>query len=325
MELNKKKYRITQKVTIGPKYTEHSYRAYSSNFIGKWQRYGGMIDANISSDPILCEYCVLDYYQRHKTRQSSQLPESSYQVAGYTYPTDKWDWSLNICRNKQNCWGKSERLFQMKRKRDKYQMTHIKVLPGMNEQINDRQYFELTRISHYPNRYTGTINRIGSPSFFWPDLFKGQPEHDSYIFHVDNQTNYPLPEHIKGKPFSTLPKVYQKPEYKYVNSFTFNIFRKNEHFPWPTKLYESRTNHHPVAITTLNLYPGGAGFECKQYKYLTNREFDKSVKCTSEMMAWTEKEYIFPFEAFIPFKQDGFSGPITSYYHRINCDNPFFS
>ena len=68
---------------------------------------------------------------------------------------------------------------------------------------------------------------------------------------------------------------------------------------------------------------GGAGFVCKQYKYLENQEFDKSVKCSSDM-TWTEKEFIFPNEAFIPLKQNGFAGPITSYYHRVNCKNPYF-
>ena len=77
---------------------------------------------------------------------------------------------------------------------------------------------------------------------------------------------------------------------------------------------------------TNSFCPGGAGFECKQFKYLVNEEFDKSVKSSSDIdMTWTEKEYIFPAEAFIPYKKDGYAGPITSYYHRINCNNPYFS
>ena len=108
-----------------------------------------------------------------------------------------------------------------------------------------------------------------------------------------------------------------------MNTFTFEIFRKNPDNPWPTCLWESKQNHHPVAITTLNLYPGGAGFECKQYKYLVNEYFDKSVQ--SSDMKWTDQEYIYPLEAFIPYKQDGYAGPITSYYHRVNCVNPFFT
>ena len=203
-------------------------------------------------------------------------------------------------------------------------MTQIKVLNGVHEQVEDRQYFELKRKSTYPNRFTGIANRGSRPAFFWPNLFDGEPHKDWYIFHVDNQTNLPLPANMKGGPFCSLPKVYQVPEYKFVNNFTFEIYRRDPEFPWPTNLWDSQKNHYPVAITTLDLYPGGAGFECKQYKFLRNQDFDKSVRCSSDM-EWTEKEYIFPWETFIPYKQDGYAGPITSYYHRINCENPYFN
>ena len=320
----KKKYRIKQNVSLGPKYAEHHYPAFSSNYLGRWQRYGGQVDLNESVKPIVCDYCFSDYTQRLSNRESSQIPSRSYQVQGYTYPMDKWEWEFCICKNRHSCWGQSERLFDMKRTRDKYQMTQIKVLGGDHEQIEDRLYFELTRKSNYPNRFQGVINRSRRPSFFWPNLFDGQPVNDWYIFHVDNQTNLPLPDHVRGSPFCTLPEVYQKPEYMYVNNFTFEIFRLNKDFPFPSKLCEAKQNHHPVAITTLDLYPGGAGFKCKQLKYLVNEEFDKSVKSSSDM-TWTEKEYIYPAEAFIPYKQDGYAGPITSYYHRINLNNPYFS
>ena len=63
----------------------------------------------------------------------------------------------------------------------------------------------------------------------------------------------------------------------------------------------------------------------KQYKYLKNKDFDKSVKSSDCDMSWTDTEFIHPFEAFIPNKKDGYAGPITSFYHRVNCNNPFFT
>ena len=63
----------------------------------------------------------------------------------------------------------------------------------------------------------------------------------------------------------------------------------------------------------------------KQYKYLKNKDFDKSVKSSDSDMSWTDTEFIHPFEAFIPNKKDGYAGPITSFYHRVNCNNPFFT
>ena len=279
-------------------------------------------------------------------------------------------------------------------------MSHKTVIENQSEQIKDSQYFYLRRMSKYSNRFTGTINKFTQPSFFWPNLFD-DPYPNNYIFHVDNQTNKPLPDNLRGKPFHSLPDVYSKPEFMFVNNFTFEIFKKNEDYPWPTTLWQSKQNHFPVAITTLDLYPGqswtmnihkittahycsiqfkfltfhftiaiarssssradpwmrvafkcfnqcdcpdcltagsgfwltevnsniwrqgpsannfpqfmfltvkgGAGFVCKQYKYLENQEFDKSVKCSSDM-TWTEKEFIFPNEAFIPLKQNGFAG-----------------
>ena len=318
-----KKYKVQKNVVIGKKFTEYHYPSFTSNFTGRWQRRGGKVEVNDSVEPILCDHCFSDYFQRRKTRESCDIKESSYQVENFTYPEDKWEWDLCLCKNPNKCWGPAERLFDLKRKRDFYQMTHIKVINGIHEQIEDRQYFNLSRKSNYPNRFTGVVNRFSCPSFFWPNLFDGEPKNDCYIFHVDNHTNYPLPEHMWGSPFCYLPNVYQSPAYKFVNSFTFEIFRKNSEKPWPSSLWESKQNHHPVAITTLNLYPGGAGFECKQFKYLTNEDFDKSVK--SSDMKWTDQEYIYPLEAFIPYKQDGYAGPITSYFQRVNCLNPFFT
>ena len=323
-QIQKRKYRIVQNVVVGPRYTEHHYPVFSSNFIGRWQRYGGKVEVNDSVEPLFCDYCFSDYFTRQTNRRKCNILENSYQVEGLTYSLDKWDWDYCICRNGNNCWGPSERLFDLKRKKNFYQMTQTKVLDGVHEQVEDKIYFEMKQKSNYPKRFTGIANRFTRPSFFWPNLFDGQPRQDGYIFHVDNQTNLPLPPHMRGSPFCSLPKVYQVPEYMFVNNFTFEIFRRNPEFPWPTNLWESKLNHHPVAITTLDLYPGGSGFKCKQLKFLVNQEFDKSVKSSSDVK-WTEKEYIWEREAFIPNKQDGYAGPITSYYHRINCVNPYFS
>ena len=319
-----KKFNIRQNVFVGVKWTEHQYPPLTSNFVGRWQKYGGKVYLNESVESILCAQCSTDYFHRQKTREFCGIKESSYQVENFTYPEDKWDWDLCLCRNLSNCWGPAERLFDLKRKRDFYQMTHIKVINGTHEQIEDRQYFTLYRKSNYPNRFTGVINRFSRPSFFWPNLFDGEPLNDCYIINVDNQTNLPLPEHMKGSPFCHLPKIYQDPRYKFVNSFQFEIFRKNPENPWPTSLLESKQKHHPVAITTLNLYPGGSGFECKQYKFLKNKDFDKSVKSSDSDMSWTDTEFIHPFEAFIPNKQDGYAGPITSFFHRVELYKSFF-
>lgn len=198
---------------------------------------------------------MTDYIRRRENRQSCQIPENSYQVNGYTFQSDKWNWEYYICKNKYSCWGPTERLFQMKRKNDFYQMSHKTVIENQSEQIKDSQYFYLSRMSKYSNRFTGTINKFTQPSFFWPNLFD-DPYPNNYIFHVDNQTNKPLPDNLRGKPFHSLPDVYNKPEFMFVNNFTFEIFKKNEDYPWPTTLWQSKQNHFPVAITTLDLYPG---------------------------------------------------------------------
>lgn len=133
-------------------------------------------------------------------------------------------------------------------------MSHISVIENQSEQINDRQYFNLKRMAN-PNRFIGIINKFTQPSFFWPNLFD-DPTPNNYIFHVDNQTNKPLPDNERRKPFHSIQDVYKKPEFMFVNNFTFEIFKKNENYPWPTTLWQSKENHFPVAITTLDLYPG---------------------------------------------------------------------
>ena len=99
----------------------------------------------------------------------------------------------------------------------------------------------------------------------------------------------------------------------------------------PKNWKELHDKHYPVALTYMEMYPGGAGCKMLQFKYLENVEFRKYDKDNyNELYAMPREErirrlkwegwmndwksYIEEKGAFIEGQQDGWAGPIVSYW-----------
>ena len=93
-------------------------------------------------------------------------------------------------------------------------------------------------------------------------------------------------------------------------------------------LLELRTNHTPVATSFIEIYPGGGGFRCLQFKYVnhnpdlvlhpsphpqTIKDYYKELEDEIDLVGYLNAE-----ECFIFGIQDGYSGPMISYYGRID-------
>ena len=318
----RKKYKIIQNVFIGPKYLEHHYQSSDHSFVGRWTKYGHQIVINNSTDPLMCDYCFEDYFRR-KSNRDGVINESSYQVTGFTHPKDRWDWEFGVCKNRVNCWGQYERIFDIKRKGYFYQMTSSKCKDGIHEEIQHRMYFTLKQRHQSPILLNSMSSKYGHSPFFWPGLFTSEPKDAWYIYSINTGPNKALPlPWMKNRPISNWPKEFQTPDFIYPNQMWFYIHRYDRNKPWPETLGEMERDHIPVGLTYLQLYAGGSGFVCRQYKFTKNQEFDDSVRVGEE--DYHNDIYVLPYESYIPFVQDGYAGPVISYYQRIHSKNPYF-
>ena len=108
---------------------------------------------------------------------------------------------------------------------------------------------------------------------------------------------------------------------------------------FPSSVKDLDDNHHPVARTYLELYPGGSGLRVSQYKYVKNSEFKE---CRADILCyevggldikyspplWVKdlnEDHVSSAEVFIENTQDGFCGPIISYYVRYHANNSYYS
>ena len=150
----------------------------------------------------------------------------------------------------------------------------------------------------------------------------------------------PIPQEFQNVPVSSRPYPYWTQEYKYPMTMRIEMFREYcapmQQFPIPTN-YSHLHNHKPVGKVFLELYPGAAAFQCKQYVWIENKSFDAeeyqhlmpALTLMEEFPQphayWIDPYYVEEEETFIPGYRDGFGGPVTSYYVRVNALNPYFS
>ena len=316
-----KKYKIVQNIYDRMKYREHHYPPSDNSFVGRWTKYGHKVVVNNSTDSLMCDDCFEDYFRRKKNRDGV-IKESSYQVTGFTHPNDLWEWEFGVCRNQTRCWGQYDRIFDVKRKGYQYQLTCSKVKDGINEEIQNRMYFTLVQNHRSPMLLTSMSSKYGHSPFFWPGLFEGEPQDAWYIISINTGSNKPLPlPWMKNSPIAYWPSEFQTPDYIYPNQMWFYTHRFDKKKPWPETVGEMEQNHIPVGLTYLQMYPGGSGFICRQYKWVRNQEFDDSVKV--EDGDFHNDIYVLPYESFIPFVQDGYAGKACHYYVTFSIKNNF--
>ena len=233
------------------------------SMLGRWVKYGQQVDINPSTESLFCDSCFMDYNLRRKYYQEMNLKNTnrSYQVPGVTFARDLWPWEFSICHNSQ-CWGKAQRIFDVKRKENRYQFTHSKTVNGVTETVLDRQYFNVFQenpSSSYNLSYSGIGMKNKKPLFFWPNFLLNEPQNATYYFYVYLNQMQRIPQDLKSIPISCRPHSYQTSEYKYPFTMRIEIFRENcdsrSPYPIPTT-YSELQNHFKIGKTFIELYPG---------------------------------------------------------------------
>lgn len=339
----KSKYDIKKEVRIGERFIEFQYTQFKEhNFIGRWVKYGHQLDLNPSTESLLCDNCFQDCNQRYKYYKEMNLRSSkrSYQVRDHTFSSDLWPWERCICQSQNGCWGQAQRIFDIKRKFNRFQLTHSKTINGITETVLDRQYFKVEREcpSSSTNFYHWGIGmKTRKPYFFWPNFLLNEPKNATYYFYVCLQQMQRLPNEFQNIPVCSRPYQYQTPEYKYLMTMKIEIFREHRDLRQSPTTYSQLEKHNPVGRCYLQLYPGAAAFVCKQFVWLKNEKYDEEEykhmlpaltlfeEPPKPQANWIASHYVEENECFIPGYRDGFGGPITSYYVRVHALNPYFS
>ncbi len=277
----------------------------------------------------------------------------SYQVLGLTKNFNQYDWEKTRCNNLSGCWGPAERILEVRQKPDIMQMIHIKIRPNQtNEEVVNRLYLSLKKKEYQRERNSNEkiYTSIGSCSkmkdFFWPDLFSGNSslKKKTYYFHVSIVPRDP----VSG--LENLPVVWWPDELKTrdrVFPMTMNMeffeSHKDLNLPFPSSYNELVTNYKPSHLTFLDMYEGGAGLRVSQYKWVDNEtlnreaplplwsnkrsrtDLDVALYENKFRPRWINTQHLDEKNCFVKDFQNGFSGPIVSYWARVHHFNAYFS
>lgn len=310
--------------------------------------YGGIVEETPSSAPVLCSFCLSDYKARKQNYgdMNVKIKQRSYQVVGVTKPFNMYEWEKVICRNPTgHCWGPSERIFQVKAKKDQLMLVHYKIGIRGSEECVNRVYVNLRRgPSRHYHVYTGIGMCSNMRSFFWPGLFSEgvRSQKKLHYYHVSMIPGDPLEEHLKDQPIACWDQSYKTPSRFYPMMLNFEFFEATPHKAHPKTLQDLTQDHRPSHLTFIDMYPGCSGLRVSQFRWMNNDILDKSSPLplwvtpgsTNYINAllyedwrprWIDTNHLQPDNCFIPKHQDGFAGPVKSFWGRINDFNGYYS
>ena len=141
-----------------------------------------------------------------------------------------------------------------------FQFKTFKIKSPPQEECVDQLYMKLERKGLWNDQYHTGINSVSKqPKFLFPDLVDHTPG-STYYVHCESRIRDKLPPHMSSfyeKSFELWPDCYLTPAYIFPLTMTFTYYRKIDGFPFPKSEYELKQNHPRVALTFLDLYPGG--------------------------------------------------------------------
>ena len=318
-----KRFNVSKNVFVGDNYIEDRYTSHPETFIGCWSLHGNDFDPrNPSFKVIFCEACIQKAHEK-KRREVLLGKERSYQVVNFTNPLIKYDWSgYQGCEN-ENCWGRKERYIKVLRhwvNRQhfvgyQYSFANYKV-GDISDECTDRFYFNLQKTGK-PNFHEAiTSQTTKSPPFFFPNIIDSSHRNSQHYLHIQQE------DHIKSSP-----------GYLYPSTLKIDHYRRNdEKVEFPSVADDLARYHKPAASSIIELYPGGAGIKVSQFKFVENEKFkdsgnliydpNSSVYLPPE--AWVHSSPAKKSELYVEGLQDGWIGPIVSFWSRIDHVNSFF-
>ena len=326
------------------------FQAHNCQFTGKWQFYGTKSEANPSNEDIICQHCVIDYQRRLQNYQDMnvRIKLRSYQIVGLTKPYDQFEWEKTVCKNPTGCWGPSERIFEVRQKNDKMQLVHYKIRPNQtNEEVVNRLYLSLKKKESQSQHIFTTIGSCTNmKSFFWPDLFGGSSsqQKNTVYFYAAVIPRDPVTG-FENVPLVWRPNSLKSPSRVYPMIMNFEFFEsyKQLKLPFPESYQDLVRNYKPSHLTYLDMYEGGGGLRASQYKWIDNNSMDRK----DPLPLWTNKwsstdldvalyenrfraRWINPYHldedtCYVRNYQNGFAGPITSFWARVHKLNKWYS
>ena len=118
------------------------------------------------------------------------------------------------------------------------------------------------------------------------------------------------------------PPIYQTPVYTYPLKFEIDIYLSD--------LYLESSEHHDIQRKCnhnekimMNMYPGGSGMEVLQFK---KAPVDETLSYSMQKTPWIP-DYVFGsnYDGYIAGVQNGYIGPVASYWGRVHSRSRFFS
>ena len=306
---------------------------------------------NPSNEDILCESCIGDYNKRKQNYEAMtdvRVRMRSYQVLGLTKPFNQFEWEKTTCNNQETCWGPAERIFEVRQKsNNKMHLIHYKIRRNqLNEEVVNRIYLNMTkRDSEEEHIFTSIGSCSDLKSFFWPDLFKHSDTHHqkrTYYFYVSIIPRRPVP-HLKDVPIVWWPNKFKTPDRIYPMTMNFYFYEANLELPFPKTFEELEMNHSQSHLTFLEMYEGGAGLKVSQYKWRNNDSFEREDplpfwtdrRSSTDLSValyenkfrprWINTHQVQEQNCYIKNYQNGFSGPVVSFWARLNSFNAWFS
>ena len=301
--------------------------------MGKWKKTGTLCISS-AAKALACKSCNDDWAAR-SCYNLAKRKLSSYRVIGVTEADEYWEWEAGRCGNLSTCWGNKERIWDVRRSKDRFSFSHLRVHPH-SEEVVDRIYTKLERGTGKDNlSYYGVVMKTSQSRDFWPNCLDIIPKPMRHV-HIKMSSKSALPERYISTSRNERPPYYQTPEYCNPFRIEFRYYDEPEAMlPRPEredflrhvnmKDYSIATLNHyckEIARTYIEVYPGGAGMRVLQYKWIPQwKEQGKREPVDWLPYWWLEDNY----SGYIEGKQHGWQGPIISYWSRVDSINRYFS
>ena len=320
-------YKVRKTVVLGDSFIEHRYNRFPETYEGKWKKVGVFVHSNPSAMELTCQWCRQDWRARLNTWPiSGKL--FSYRVVGVTEPGDFWEWEMGRCGNGNACWGRKERIWDVRRERNsqRFRFAHHTLTNNVERNI-DQMYATFERSTGKDTLvYTSITRKWDQCKDFWPDCLPEVTKPKRHI-HISMASKECVPEDYEQQPKNEWPEFYQTAKYLNPNRIQMRYFDEQ-----PGEAAD-RFNSEPVSLsalerylpeiarTRIEMYPGGSGLKVSQYKKIQQWQVEGARVETD----WLPQEWRESYGGYIPDKQHGWAGPVVSYWARLDASYRYFS
>ena len=320
-------YKIKKTVVLGDSFIEHRYQKFPETFEGKWKKVGAFVHSNPSAMELTCQWCRQDWNARLKTWPiSGKL--FSYRVEGVTEADDFWEWEMGRCGNNKTCWGKKERIWDVRRVRNgqRFSFAHH-TLTNNIEKTHDRMYATFVRSSGKDNLvYTSITRKWDQCADFWSDCLPVVPNPKRHIY-ISMASRECVPKEYEHLPKNEWPSFYRTAKYMNPNRMEMRYFDEQQGEATdrfkavPISLSSLESFLPEIARTTIEMYPGGSGLKVSQYRKIPQWQNEGAHVETD----WLPHEWRDGRGGYIPNIQHGWAGPVVSYWARLDATYRYFS